>query len=356
MKIKIILQLILCLLLLACSDNSDKDYDLIIKNGIIYDGSGENPFYADIAVNGSYIEKIGDLSNYSSKKLIDADGLAVAPGFINMLSWATRPLVIDGRAMSDIKQGVTLEVMGEGTSMGPLNESMKIDEKNKQSNIKYDISWTTLGEYLDFIVNQGVSVNVASYVGATTLRIHEIGYENREPTSEELTKMQELVREAMEEGALGIGSSLIYTPASFAKTDELIALVKTAAEYNGRYISHLRSEANKLEEAVLELIKISSVTGAPSEIYHLKAAGKKNWHKLENVFNLIESAKESGLRISANMYTYSAAATGLDATMPPWVQEGGLNSWVEKLRSPENRDLLSKEMLDTESEWENFFV
>jgi len=356
MKIKIILQLILCLLLFSCSENSEKDYDLIIKNGIIYDGSGENPFYADIAVNGSYIEKIGDLSNYSSKKLIDADGLAVAPGFINMLSWATRPLVVDGRAMSDIKQGVTLEVMGEGTSMGPLNESMKIDEKNKQSNIKYDISWTTLGEYLDFIVNQGVSVNVASYVGATTLRIHEIGYENREPTSEELTKMQELVREAMEEGALGIGSSLIYTPASFAKTDELIALVKTAAEYNGRYISHLRSEANKLEEAVLELIKISSVTGAPSEIYHLKAAGKKNWHKLENVFNLIESAKKSGLRISANMYTYSAAATGLDATMPPWIQEGGLNSWVEKLKSPENRDLLSKEMLDAESEWENFFV
>ena len=340
----------------ACSDNSKKDYDLIIRNGLIYDGSGNAPISSDIAINGSFIALIGDLSNSTAKKEVNAEGMAVAPGFINVLSWATQPLIIDGRAMSDIKQGVTLEIMGEGRSMGPLNESMKIREKNRQSNIKYDIEWTTLGEYLDFIVKQGVSVNVASYVGATTIRVHELGYEDRAPTSDELERMKQLVRNAMREGALGVGSSLIYTPANFAETDELIALVSAAAEYNGRYISHLRSEANKLEEAVLELIKISSITGAPAEIYHLKAAGKKNWYKLENVFNLIETAKASGLRISANMYTYAAAATGLDATMPPWSQEGGHDEWVKRLKSKKNRDLLSEEMLNADSDWENFFM
>ena len=340
----------------ACSDNSKKDYDLIIRNGLIYDGSGNAPISSDIAINGSFIALIGDLSNSTAKKEVNVEGMAVAPGFINVLSWATQPLIIDGRAMSDIKQGVTLEIMGEGRSMGPLNESMKIREKNRQSNIKYDIEWTTLGEYLDFIVKQGVSVNVASYVGATTIRIHELGYEDRAPTSDELERMKQLVRNAMREGALGVGSSLIYTPANFAETDELIALVGAATEYNGRYISHLRSEANKLEEAVLELIKISSITGAPAEIYHLKAAGKKNWYKLENVFNLIETAKASGLRISANMYTYAAAATGLDATMPPWSQEGGHDEWVKRLKSKKNRDLLSEEMLNADSDWENFFM
>ena len=282
--------------------------------------------------------------------------MVVAPGFINMLSWATQPLLVDGRALSDIKQGVTLEIMGEGNSMGPLNDSMKIRMKEKQSNIKYDITWTTLNEYLERIVSQGVSVNVASYVGATTVRIHELGYINRQPTSEELMRMQKLVEEAMLDGAIGVGSSLIYTPASFASTDELIALVKIAARYNGSYISHLRSEANQLEEAVLELIKIASITGAPAEIYHLKAAGKNNWHKLENVFKLIESARNSGLRISADMYTYSAAATGLDATMPPWVQEGGHNKWVEQLQIPSVREKVSKEMLDENSSWENFYT
>ena len=356
MKINHIFLFFLLTLIGACSDNSKKDYDLIIRNGLIYDGSGNAPISSDIAINGSFIALIGDLSNSTAKKEVNAEGMAVAPGFINVLSWATQPLIIDGRAMSDIKQGVTLEIMGEGRSMGPLNESMKIREKNRQSNIKYDIEWTTLGEYLDFIVKQGVSVNVASYVGATTIRVHELGYEDRAPTSDELERMKQLVRNAMREGALGVGSSLIYTPANFAETDELIALVSVAAEYNGRYISHLRSEANKLEEAVLELIKISSITGAPAEIYHLKAAGKKNWYKLENVFNLIETAKASGLRISANMYTYAAAATGLDATMPPWSQEGGHDEWVKRLKSKKNRDLLSKEMLNADSDWENFFM
>ena len=356
MKIRHIFLFLLLALIGACSDNKKKDYDVIIRNGLIYDGSGNIPISSDIGINGHFISLVGDLSNSTAENEINAEGMAVAPGFINMLSWATQPLIIDGRAMSDIKQGVTLEIMGEGRSMGPLNESMKIREKNRQSNIKYDIEWTTLGEYLDFIVKQGVSVNVASYVGATTIRVHELGYEDRAPASDELERMKQLVRDAMREGALGVGSSLIYTPANFAETDELIALVSAAAEYNGRYISHLRSEANKLEEAVLELIKISSITGAPAEIYHLKAAGQKNWYKLENVFNLIETAKASGLRISANMYTYAAAATGLDATMPPWSQEGGHDEWVERLRSEKNRDLISKEMLNADSEWENFFM
>ena len=356
MKIRHIFLFLLLALIGACSDNKKKDYDLIIRNGLIFDGSGNAPISSDIGINGHFISLVGDLSNSTAENEINAEGMAVAPGFINMLSWATQPLIIDGRAMSDIKQGVTLEIMGEGRSMGPLNESMKIREKNRQSNIKYDIEWTTLGEYLDFIVKQGVSVNVASYVGATTIRVHELGYEDRAPASDELERMKQLVRDAMREGALGVGSSLIYTPANFAETDELIALVSAAAEYNGRYISHLRSEANKLEEAVLELIKISSITGAPAEIYHLKAAGQKNWYKLENVFNLIETAKASGLRISANMYTYAAAATGLDATMPPWSQEGGHDEWVERLRSEKNRDLISKEMLNADSEWENFFM
>ena len=356
MKIRHIFLFLLLALIGACSDNKKKDYDVIIRNGLIYDGSGNIPISSDIGINGHFISLVGDLSNSTAENEINAEGMAVAPGFINMLSWATQPLIIDGRAMSDIKQGVTLEIMGEGRSMGPLNESMKIREKNRQSNIKYDIEWTTLGEYLDFIVKQGVSVNVASYVGATTIRVHELGYEDRAPASDELERMKQLVRDAMREGALGVGSSLIYTPANFAETDELIALVGAAAEYNGRYISHLRSEANKLEEAVLELIKISSITGAPAEIYHLKAAGKKNWYKLENVFNSIETAKASGLRISANMYTYAAAATGLDATMPPWSQEGGHDDWVKRLRSEKNRDLISKEMLNADSDWENFFM
>ena len=282
--------------------------------------------------------------------------MAVAPGFINMLSWATQPLLIDGRALSDIKQGVTLEIMGEGSSMGPLNDSMKVRMKEQQSNIKYDITWTTLNEYLERIVSQGVSVNVASYIGASTVRVHEIGYENRKPTAAELIRMQNLVEVAMLDGAMGVGSSLIYTPGTFADTDELIALVKIAAKHNGAYISHLRSEANHLEESVLELIKIASITGAPAEIYHLKAAGKKNWHKLENVFNLIESARNSGLRISADMYTYPAAATGLDATMPSWVQEGGHDEWVKQLQIPSVRERVSQEMLDENSVWENFFM
>ncbi len=356
MNTRIILNIVFFILLSACSNDTKKDFDVIISNGTIYDGLGNEPLNTDVGIIGDVIAKIGNLKDFSASKHIDATNMVVAPGFINMLSWATQPLLIDGRALSDIKQGVTLEIMGEGNSMGPLNDAMKISMKEKQSNIKYDVTWTTLNEYLERIVDQGVSVNVASYVGATTVRIHELGYINRKPTPEELIKMQNLVEEAMLDGAIGVGSSLIYTPASFADTDELIALVKIAAKYNGAYISHLRSEANQLEEAVLELIKIASITGAPAEIYHLKAAGKNNWHKLENVFDLIESARNSGLRISADMYTYPAAATGLDATMPPWVQEGGHNEWVKRLQIPSVREKVSQEMLDVDSSWENFYT
>ena len=308
------------------------------------------------ALTDERIAAIGDLSGQDATLEVDASGLAVSPGFINMLSWANRSLIEDGRGMSDIKQGVTLEVMGEGSSMGPLNDAMKAEALERQGDIKFDISWTSLGEYLEFLTRKGVSPNVASYVGATTLRIHEVGYEDRKATPEELARMQDLVREAMREGALGVGSSLIYTPASFADTDELLALVSAAAEFGGAYISHLRSEGDRLEEAVQELIKIASLTGAPAEIYHLKASGKSNWHKLENVFALIESARSAGIRVSADMYAYPAGSTGLNATMPPWVQEGGHDAWVERLEDPEIRERVAREMRDRDADWENFFV
>lgn len=342
-------------LVTSCNPPADPDYDVIIRGGTVYDGLGGEPFQADIAINGDRIAAIGDLSKKFGRLHVDARNKAVAPGFINMLSWATKSLIEDGRAMSDIKQGVTLEVMGEGSSMGPLTDSMKNDIVRRQRDIKYDIEWTTLGEYLDYLVARGISPNVASYVGATTVRIHEIGYENRKASTDELANMQQLVRTAMLEGALGVGSSLIYVPASFADTDELIALVKVAAEYGGAYISHVRSEGDRLEEAVQELIKIASISGVPAEIYHLKAAGKPNWYKLQNVFKLIESAQEIGLAISADMYTYPAAATGLDAAMPQWVQEGGHDAWIAALKDPANRKRVIQEMNAPADDWENLF-
>lgn len=334
----------------------DADYDVIIRGGSIYDGLGGDPLVTDLAISGDRIAVIGDLAGKSAAVEIDAENLAVAPGFINMLSWATESLIIDGRALSDIKQGVTLEVMGEGRSMGPLNEAMRAEAIERQSNLKYDIQWRTLGDYLEFLEAKGVSPNVASYVGATTIRVHEIGYEDRPPTEEELGYMQDLVAEAMREGALGVGSSLIYAPANFAETDELIALVSVAAEYGGSYISHIRSEGNRLEEGVQELIKIASITGAPAEIYHLKAAGKNNYHKLSNVFDLIDAARAAGLPITADMYTYTAGSTGLYATMPLWVQEGGHDAWVARLKDPEIRARVVAEMKQPADEWENFYV
>jgi N-acyl-D-amino-acid deacylase len=349
--------LLLAVSVWACTpDEPATNYDLIVRGGTVYDGLGSAGVTADVAVNGDRIAAIGDLSSATGSIEIDATGKAVSPGFINMLSWAVVSLIEDGRAMSDIMQGVTLEVMGEGGSMGPLNDDMKKLMADSQGDIKFDIEWTTLGEYLEFLEAKGVSPNITSYVGATTLRVHEIEYENRKATDEELERMRELVRTAMRDGAIGVGSSLIYAPANFADTDELIALVSTAAEYGGAYVSHIRSEGDRLEEAVQELIDISRASGAPAEIYHLKASGKSNWDKLERVFAIVEDAQREGLAITANMYTYPVAATGLDAAMPLWVQEGGHDAWVEALRDPEIRARVVTEMTTPGGDWENLYL
>ncbi len=331
-------------------------HDVIIRNGTVYDGAGAPGRIADVAIDGQRITAVGDLKSQKAKSEVDARGLAVAPGFINMLSWATESLIEDGRAMSDIKQGVTLEIFGEGSSMGPLNDAMKKETVEQMGDIKYDIAWTTLGEYLDYLAKRGVSTNVASFIGATTVRVHEVGYADRPPTAEELARMQALVRQAMEEGALGVGSSLIYAPAFYAKTDELIALAKAAAPYGGSYISHMRSEGARLLEAVDELIRLSREGGTGGEIYHLKAAGKDNWSKLPSVIAKVDSARAAGLDIRADMYTYTAGATGLDASMPPWVQEGGYNEWAKRLKDPAIRARVAAEMRTPTDKWENFFA
>ncbi len=348
--------------LLSCAGNSQEAvapaqprYDLLIRNGTLYDGSGGEPFVADIAVAGDRIVTIG--SGLGSAEVeVDAGGLAVAPGFINVLSWASTTLIEDGRSVSDIRQGVTLEVMGEGWSMGPLNAEMKREMLEQQADIRFEIEWTTLGEYLQFLQDRGVSTNVASFIGATTVRIHELGYEDRPPNAEELARMQDLVRSAMQEGALGVGSSLIYAPSFYASTDELVALCDVAAEYGGRYISHIRSEGNTLLEAIDELIEIARRAGIGAEIYHLKASGEQNWSKLAVVFERIEQARAEGLDVTADMYTYTAGATELNAAMPPWVQEGGLDAWVERLKDPAIRERLQREMTTPTDEWENLYL
>jgi len=344
----------LMLLLGSCSPRVD--YDVVIRGGTIYDGSGSPPFVGDLAIRGDTIAAIGSLGNARGRVEIDAAGLAVAPGFINMLSWATESLIADGRSQSDIRQGVTLEVFGEGWSMGPLNEAMRREMLERQGDIKYEIPWTTLGEYLEYLVRRGVSTNVASFVGATTVRIHVLGYENRPPTPEEMERMRQLVRQAMEEGALGVGSSLIYAPAFYASTEELIELCKVAAEYGGMYISHIRSEGNRLLEAIDELIRIAREAKIPAEIYHLKAAGRPNWPKLDEAIRRIEAARAQGLRITANMYPYTAGATGLDAAMPPWVQEGGHRAWIERLKNPAIRQRVTREMRTPTDRWENLYL
>ena len=328
-------------------------YDTIIRNGNIYDGTGGKPYPADLAIQGDKIAKIAPNIPERGKEEIDASNMAVSPGFINMLSWATTSLIADGRSLSDIKQGVTLEVFGEGGSMGPLNKQMKEDEKASMGEFKYDIDWTTLGEYLESLERRGISTNVASFIGATTLRIHEIGYEDRPPTDQEMENMRNLVRQAMEEGALGIGSSLIYAPAFYSSTEELIELCKIASDYNGMYISHLRSESNQFLEALEELITISEKAGIRAEVYHLKAGGVKNHYKMDQAIARIDAARKRGLDISTDMYTYIAGATGLDAHMPPWVQEGGYNKWVERLKDPDIRAQVKQEMTTDTDEWEN---
>ncbi|NWG72479.1 MAG: D-aminoacylase [Parvularculaceae bacterium] len=330
-------------------------FDLIIKGGAIYDGEGGAPFTGDVGVTGDRIAAVGDLSGAEAKETVDAAGMAVAPGFINMLSWATEPLIEDGRAVSDIRQGVTLEVMGEGWSMGPLNDAMKAQSLKQQSDVKYDIAWTTLGEYLEFLEAKGVSPNIASYVGATSIRVHEIGYEDRPPTEEELTRMKELVRAAMREGALGVGSSLIYAPAFYAGTDELTALVAAAAEFGGGYISHVRSEGDRYLEALDELISIARAAKTHAQVYHLKPAGQANWGKSEEGLARLDAARAEGLDITANIYTYTAGATGLDAAMPPWVQEGGHDKWIENLKDPAIRARVLAEMRAPAQGWESLY-
>jgi N-acyl-D-amino-acid deacylase len=332
------------------------EYDVLIRNGTIYDGSGGAPVMGDVAINGETVVAVGAIGAAKGRTEIDAKGLAVAPGFINMLSWAGTPLLADGRSQSDIRQGVTLEVFGEGTSGGPLTPAMKTEITEQQGDIKYAIEWTTLKEYLDHLVAKGVSTNIASFVGATTVRTHVLGEANREPTAAELDTMRGLVAQAMKDGALGVGSSLIYAPAFYAKTPELIALARVAGEHGGIYISHMRSEGNRLLEAVDELITIAREAKVPAEIYHLKAAGKENWTKLDEVIRKVESARAAGLEISADMYTYTAGSTGLDAAMPPWVQEGGYAAWAGRLKDPKIRQRVLREMTTRTTEWENLYL
>ncbi|HMJ64647.1 MAG TPA: D-aminoacylase [Candidatus Binatia bacterium] len=341
---------------MSSSETSVVRYDVLIRNGMIYDGNGGPPLRADIALSGDSIAEIGDLRNARGRTEIDAKGLAVAPGFVNMLSWANESLLHDGRSQSDIRQGVTLEIMGEGESMGPLNAAMKKDMVEQQGDLRYDVTWTTLAEYLDHLVKRGISCNVGSFVGATTVRVHEIGYADRPPTPAELDRMRDLVRHAMEDGALGVASSLIYAPAFYAKTDELIALAKVASEHKGVYISHIRSEGNSFLEALDELLTIAREAKIPAEVYHLKAAGRENWPKLDAAIKKIEDARAAGLKITADMYTYTAGQTGLDAVMPPWVQEGGYNAWAERLRDSKIRERVKREMNTPSKDWENFFL
>lgn len=347
---------IAALLLVGCATPRAPSpvYDIVIRDGIIYDGSGGAPVAGSVAIKDDRIVAIGKVDG-TARTEISARGMAVAPGFINMLSWANESLIIDPRSQSDIRQGVTLEVMGEGWSMGPLNPEMKVQATERQGDLKFPIAWTTLGEYLTFLEKRGTATNIASFVGATTLRIHELGEGDVDPTPAQLDRMQGLVRQAMDEGAMGIGSSLIYAPASYAETEELVALTSAAAKCGGMYISHVRSEGDRLEEAVDELIEISRRSGAPAEIYHLKMAGRSNWSKREPVVRKIEAARAEGLRITADMYTYTAGATGLDAAMPTWVQAGGLESWIERLKQPAIRARVAAEMASPGSDWENLY-
>ena len=340
---------------LASAQAAPRTYEAIIRHGMIYDGSGRPPTAGDVAIDGDSIAVVGDLGAARGRREVDAHGRAVAPGFINMLSGSEETLLADGHSQSDIRQGVTLEVFGEGGSMGPLSDTMKKEWLESEGDIKYPITWTTLDEFLRGLEKKGVSTNVASFVGATTVRIHELGYADRPPTAAELARMQELVRAAMRDGALGVGSSLIYAPAFYAKTDELIGLSKAAGEYGGIYISHMRSEGNAVFEAVAELITIAREARVPAEIYHLKLAGKDNWWKLDSVVAMVERANASGIKVTANMYTYIAGATGLDASMPPWVQEGGYKAWAERLKNPATRARVKQEMNANTSQWESLY-
>jgi N-acyl-D-amino-acid deacylase len=335
------------------------EHDLIIRNGMIYDGSGAAPFQGDVAIDGDTITAVAQLADARGKTEIDVGGLAVAPGFINMLSWSVESLIEDGRSQSEIRQGVTLEVMGEGASMGPLNEAMKKTGPTiymNQGDIKYEVEWSTLGEYLEFLERRGVSTNIASFVGTSTLRVYVMGHEDREPTKEELEKMCDLVRQAMEEGAVGLSAALIYPPAYYASTSELMTLASAAAEYNGLYISHIRSEGTAFIDALDEFLEIAEVAGIRAEIYHLKAAGKANWDKMDEAIQIIEEVRAEGYPITADMYTYPFGGTGLNACIPPWAHEGGHPALIERLKNPADRERIKAEMLAESDTWENMYL
>jgi len=344
---------LLLALMTACT--TAPQYDVVIRHGTVYDGTGAAAVVEDVGINSDRIVARGDLGSARGREEVDATGLAVAPGFINMLSHSETSLIADGRSQGAIRQGVTLEVFGE-SSMGPLNDEMKKEQTERQGDIKYDVSWTTLGEYLDHLVTRGISSNVASFISAATVRVHEVGRVNRAPSPEELERMRGHVRRAMDEGAMGLTSALIYTPGTFAKTDELVELAKVASASGGMYISHMRSEGNRLLEAIDEVVTIARDAHIRAEIYHLKAAGKENWPKLDQAIERIEAAQKEGLEITADMYTYTAGSTGLDAAMPPWVQEGGYKEWAKRLQDAKVRERLRKEMTTPTDAWENLML
>ena len=346
--------LVFGIFLAACSQTPD--HDLILRGGTIYDGSGGEPYVGDVAIDGDTIVALGELSSMTSVAEIDVQGLAVAPGFINMMSWANESLIEDGKSQSDIRQGVTLEIMGEGGSMGPLSDAMKAEMISLQSDIKYDVSWTSLHEYLTHLEERGISPNVASFLGAATPRKYVIGHEDRPPTPEELDQMRQIVRTAMEEGALGVASSLMYPPGLFADTSELVELSKVAAEYNGMYISHMRDEGAKMIEAIEELLTIAREANIRAEIYHLKSSGQPNWHLFDEAVAMVQDARAEGLEITADVYTYPAGATGLNVTIPPWVQEGGFEASLDRMSDPATRARIIEEMRTPSDEWENMWL
>jgi len=345
------LVLLFLLATLGCDNSSSVTYDTIIRGGTIYDGSGATPYRADIGFTGQRIAAIGELGSASGRIEIDATGKAVSPGFINMIGWGVTSLIKDGRGISDISQGITLEVFGEGNSMGPLSPTMKEEFPKYWDQISP--SWTTLGEYLEFLEDRGVSSNVASFIGATTARIHVLGHDDVKASSSQLEEMQALVRDAMQEGAVGVASSLIYTPASFANTEELIALASAASKYGGIYASHMRNEGKGIFEALDELITIAREADIPAEIYHLKISYPPFWDRFDDVLAVIEDARRSGLKITADMYPYPAGSTGLDAIMPPWVKEGGIDQWIARMQDPETRAKLIQAMRENPDDWDN---
>src|SRR6184192_2481723 len=336
--------------------SADAPFDIVIKGGTVYDGTGGEGHITDVAIRGDRIAGVGDFAKASAKKTIDARGLAVAPGFINMLSWSNESLIQDGRSQSEIRQGVTTEIMGEGESMGPLNDKMKARIVREQTDIKFEIKWNALAEYLRYLEKRGVSCNVASFIGATTVREYVIGLEDKQPTPEQLDQMRELVRKEMEAGALGIGTSLIYPPAFYAKTEELIELCRVAAKYQGKYISHMRSEGSRLLEALDELIRISREAKIPAEVYHIKVSGQQNWPKIDDLLSRIEAAQKEGLKITADMYTYTAGGTGLDASLPPWTEDGGYLALFPRLRDSATREKVKTQIKTPTDEWENMYL